>query len=161
MKARWIRLGLLDQIGFDDAVLRIAAAQSASATPILAWAEAGASYLFALIALRRLAPGRPKRWLAWGLAPAAATYRQFGLRAYLEEGGIGLHGATVAPATVREIGECVVVSSSFLARFPAKCAPTPSRELEDALRLRMEAQHGWEFDTSWPTELECAAATSS
>ena len=161
MKARWIRLGRLDQIGFEEAVQRIAAVQGAGATPILAWAETGASYLFALIAPRRLAPGRAKRWLAWGLAPAAATYRQFGVRATLEEGGIGLHGATIARAAAREIGESVVVSSSFLARFPAKCVPTPSRELEDAFRLRMEAQHGWEFDHSWLTELECAAATSS
>ena len=33
------------------------------------------------------------------------------------------------------------------------CAVAP-RELEQAFRLRLEAQHGWQFDTSWPTESE-------
>jgi hypothetical protein len=35
-------------------------------------------------------------------------------------------------------------------RFPGSCVPTPSRELEEAFRLRLEAQHGWQFDHSWP-----------
>jgi len=30
----------------------------------------------------------------------------------------------------------------------------PSRDLEDAFRVRLEAQHGWQFDHSWPTEPE-------
>jgi hypothetical protein len=38
--------------------------------------------------------------------------------------------------------------------FPSSCVATPSRELEEAFRLRLEAQHGWQFDTSWPTESE-------
>jgi hypothetical protein len=44
-------------------------------------------------------------------------------------------------------------------RFPGSCVATPSFELEQAFRLRLEAQHGWQFDHSWPTELECTAAT--
>jgi hypothetical protein len=39
-------------------------------------------------------------------------------------------------------------------RFPGSCVATPSLELEHAFRLRLEAQHGWEFDYSWPSELE-------
>ena len=43
---------------------------------------------------------------------------------------------------------------------PGSCVATPSRELEHAFRLRLEAQHGWEFDHSWLSAPECAAATS-
>ena len=147
MKARWIRLGRLDAIGFDEAVAQLAAAQRESAAPILAWAETEADYLFALIAPRKFAPGRVSRWLAWALAPAVATYRQYGVRAYLEGEAIALHGATIARATARSIGECAVVASTFLGHWP-------SRELEDAFRLRLEAQHGWQFDHSWPSARE-------
>ena len=59
-----------------------------------------------------------------------------------------------ASATIASIGECAVVASSFLNRFPAKCLPTPSAEMEEAFRLRLEAQHGWQFDHSWPSEHE-------
>jgi hypothetical protein len=154
VKARWIRLGTLDVIAFEQAYLRLAAAQRGTAPPIVAWAESGPEYLFAVIAPRKFAPGRVRRWLAWALAPAVATYRQFGLPAYLDDDAIALHGATIARATVQAIGECAVVASSFLGRFPAKCVATPSSELEQAFRLRLEAQHGWEFDHSWPTEPE-------
>lgn len=140
--------------------MRIAAAQVDDAPPILAWGEAEAHYLFAVIAPRKFAPGRERRWLAWGLTPAVATYRLFGLPAYLEGDAIALHGVAIAGAAAQAIGECVVVSSSFLAHFPASCVATPSAELEEAFRMRLEAQHGWEFDTSWPTELECVAAIS-
>jgi hypothetical protein len=57
---------------------------------------------------------------------------------------------------VKTIGECAVVASSFLLQFPAKCVAVPSRDLEDAFRIRLEAQHGWQFDHSWPTEPEKA-----
>lgn len=159
MKARWIRLGPLDAISFDETVLRLAAAQAEGAAPILAWAESGPRYLFALIAPRKHAPGLARRWLAWALAPAVATYRQFGLRAYLDGDAIALQGETIGAAASRAIGGCAVVVSSFPARFPAKCVATPSSELEQAFRSRLEAQHGWEFDHSWPTEPECVAAT--
>jgi hypothetical protein len=47
-----------------------------------------------------------------------------------------------------------VVGSSFVKQFPQKCVATPSSMLEQAFRLRLEAQHGWQFDHSWPTEPE-------
>lgn len=149
MMARWIRLGAIEPLDFDSLYARLAAAQSPSAAPVLLWAQAETHYLFALIAPRRLAPGRVARWLSWGLAPAVATYRQFGLAAYLEDEAIWLHGRRIAGSSVHAIGECAVIASSFLLRFPAACVPTPSRELEEAFRLRLEAQHGWQFDTSW------------
>ena len=90
-----------------------------------------------------------------GLAAAVATYRQFGVPAYLD-GEIYLHGRDIAQSRVAAQGECAVIASSFLMRFPGSCVATPSAELEQAFRLRLEAQHGWEFDYSWLTQPECA-----
>lgn len=154
MKARWIRLGATEPYDFDAVSARLAAAQGAGAAPVLLWAQSQTQYLFALIAPRKLAPGRAARWLSWGLAPAIATYRQFGLAAYLEGEAIWLHGRRIADSTVSAIGECAVIASSFLAHFPAQCLPTPSAALEEAFRLRLEAQHGWEFDHSWLGAIE-------
>jgi hypothetical protein len=149
MMARWIRLGAIEPLDFESLCASLAAAQGGGASPLLLWARTDTQYLFALVAPRRLAPGRASRWLSWGLAPAVATYRQFGLAAYLEGEAVWLHGRRIAESSARAIGECVVVASSFLLRFPAAAAPTASRELEEVFRLRLEAQHGWQFDTSW------------
>jgi hypothetical protein len=156
MMARWIRLGALEPQEFEPLYARLAAVQPRCAPPALLWAQAPAHFLFALVAPRKLAPGRPARWFSWAAAPAIATYRQFGLAAYLEGEAMWLHGRRIAEASVHSIGECVVVASSFLAQFPAKCVPVPSRDLEDAFRIRLEAQHGWQFDHSWPTAPERA-----
>ena len=153
MKARWIRLGAIGQPEFDAAYASIAAVQSRSAAPVLLWAEEAARYPFALIAPLKFAPGRTSRWLSWGLAAAVATYRQFGVPAYLND-ELFLHGRDIAQSRVVTLGECAVIASSFLMRFPGSCVATPSVELEHAFRLRLEAQHGWQFDYSWPTEPE-------
>lgn len=153
MKARWIRLGAMAQQQFDAAWAAIAAAQPKTAAPILLWSEEAARYPFALVAPRKYAPGREQRWLSWGLASAVATYRQFEVPAYLD-GEIYLHGRDIAQTKVAPHGECIVIASSFLMRFPGRCVATPSRELEDAFRLRLEAQHGWEFDHSWLSHFE-------
>jgi hypothetical protein len=154
MMARWIRCGAIEPREFEGLYSRLAAAQAKSAAPALLWAQAQTQYLFALIAPRRLAPGRVTRWISWALAPAVATYRQFGLAAYLQDEAMWLHGRRLAGSQMRAIGECAVVASSFLAQFPANCVVVPSRDLEDAFRVRLEAQHGWQFDHSWPTEPE-------
>jgi hypothetical protein len=156
MSARWIRFGTMESYDFRDAVWRLAAAQRERSHPALVWAQCESEYLFALVAPRRLAPGRSTRWLSWGLAAAIATYRQFGLGAYVDAGAIWLHGKKIADGQAETIGHCVVVSASFLSQFPSQCVATPSRELEEAFRLRLEAQHGWQFDHSWPTETESA-----
>lgn len=156
MNARWIRFGRMSLAQFEAACAQLAQVQPPHARPIVGWAQDEHAYLFAIIAPRRVAPGRPTRWLAWGLAAAVATYRQFGVPATLDGDGdgIGLHGRRIAPGTLREIGECVVIGASFLVRFPDACLATPSAELEEAFRRRLAAQHGWEFDHSWPTEGE-------
>lgn len=163
MKARWIRLGAVAQREFDAAYAAIAAAQPRAAAPVLLWgaqlSDDAARYPFALIAPLKFAPGRPQRWLSWGLAAVVATYRQFGVPAYVD-GELFLHGHDIARSRALAMGECAVIASSFLVRFPGSCVATPSRELEEAFRLRLEAQHGWEFDHSWPTQPECIVANS-
>ena len=156
MTARWIRLGALGQREFDAAYASLAAVQSRAAAPILLWAEEAARYPFALIAPLKFAPGRKDRWLSWGLASALATYRQFGVPAYLD-GEIYLHGRDIASSKVAALGECAVIASSFLMRFPKSCVATPSFELEQAFRLRLQAQHGWSFDSSWPSAGEAVS----
>jgi hypothetical protein len=165
MMARWIRFSLsrgpAGALDFDSACGGLALAQTKNASPILLWGEADASYPFALIAPRRLAPGKAMRWLSWGLAPAVAAYRQFDVPAYLNDGDLWLHGRRISTGLVETIGECVVVASSFIKQFPAKCVATPSSMLEQAFRLRLEAQHGWQFEHSWPSAAEtpaCAVA---
>lgn len=126
----------------------LAAAQVAAADPILVWLRAAGECAFTLIAPRRLAPGRAWRWLAWGAMPAVATCRQYGLAAYLEEDGIWLHGRRVAPVSASPVGECAVIEGGF----PARLAVEP--ELETKFRERIEAQHGWRFETAWPSGAE-------
>jgi hypothetical protein len=154
MMARWIRLGSPGPAEFEAACARLARAQAERAAPILAWAQgqdaAQHCHLFALIAPLKHAPGRRQRWFAWGAAAAAATYRQFGLPAYVEGEALWLHGRRIAEGSARAVGECALISSSL----PAQGLAIAPRELEQALRLRLEAQHGWQFDTSWPTEAE-------
>jgi hypothetical protein len=161
MMARWIRLGAIESQEFEPLYTGLADVQAASAAPALLWAQSEAEYLFALVAPRRLAPGRVTRWVSWALAPAIATYRQFGLAAYLEGESIWLHGRAIAGSRTRAVGECAVVASSFLSQFPAQCVPMPSRDLEDAFRIRLEAQHGWQFDHSWPTVSEKQASLAA
>lgn len=160
MSARWIRLGPLGQREFDAAYASIAIVQGKASAPILLWSEEAARYPFALIAPLKHAPGRRDRWLSWGLASAVATYRQFGVPAYLD-GEVFLHGRDIAQTRVAAIGECAVIASSFLMRFPGSCVATPSRELEQAFRMRLEAQHGWCFDFSWPSVREAESICSA
>ena len=154
MMARWIRLGSQAASEFDAACVHLAQAQTGGSAPILAWCPGEGRHLFALIAPFKYVPGRRERWFSWAAAPAAATYRLFGLPAYVENQALWLHGRKIAEGEVGAVGVCAVIASSFLAQFPAQCVPTPARDLEQAFRQRLEAQHGWQFDTSWPTESE-------
>lgn len=146
----------MSQHEFDATVTALAAMQPRIAAPLVAWGEEAARYPFALVVPLKFAPGRRDRWLSWGLAAAVATYRQFGVPAYLDA-EITLHARRIAQTRALELGECAVIASSFLMRFPESCVATPSRELEQAFRLRLEAQHGWSFEFSWPSRGEAEA----
>jgi len=109
-------------------------------------------YVFVVIASTRIAPGRPSRWCPWALSPAVATYRDFGLRAYLNGADIWLQGRKIAGSSAATIGVCAVVASSFLVKFPAErfaaavASPTPGfrQWLREGLALAMTewAEHG-------------------
>jgi hypothetical protein len=161
MLARWIRCAGLGPQEFEAARRRLALAQPRHAAPILLWGEGEASYPFALVAPLRLAPGKRWRWAAWGLAAAVAAYRQFGVRAYLQDDALWLHGRRVADTVVEAAGECAVIASAFLMSFPSSCVATPSIALEQAFRLRLEAQHGWQFEHSWPSGAELPALAAA
>ena len=80
---------------FDAAYAAIAAAQPRAARRCCCGREEAAHYPFALIVPLKFAPGRARRWLSWGLAAAVATYRQFGVPAYLDD-ELFLHGRDIA-----------------------------------------------------------------
>jgi hypothetical protein len=46
------------------------------------------------------------------------------------------------------VGACAVIGGGF----PARLADEP--DLEAVFRQRIEAQHGWQFETSWPAHDE-------
>lgn len=85
---------------------------------------------FVLIAPLEHAPARPAEWFEWGLAPAIATYRRFGLPAERRGQDLWLHGRKIAGSGAATIGRCAVVASSFLLRFPAerfaRCIASPA-----------------------------------
>ncbi|HEU4646369.1 MAG TPA: hypothetical protein VFS80_12485 [Burkholderiales bacterium] len=143
--ARWMRMRI-DSGGEPQAACAgLAAALPAAADPILVWLRSARECAYALIAPCRLAPGRAWRWRAWGAMPAVATCRQYGLPAYLEGDAIWMHGRRVAEVSAARVGECAVIEGAF----PARLAAEP--ELESKFRERIEAQHGWRFDTAWPS----------
>jgi len=158
MAARWIRLEPNGNASLRAALAGFARAQAARAAPAVIWARNDEDcFAFALVAPLRLAPGRTCRWRPWALAPSIATYRQFGERAYLDGGELWLGGRRIAESEVVTIGDCAVISSSFLARLPRAHAGWTERNVETAFRDRIEAQHGWEFENSWPSMTERAS----
>lgn len=164
--ARWIRMGLVDTAELAAAWEGMASVQGRAAAPIVLWAQARAwvcsglveaderQCLYVVIAPRRHAPGRPARWPAWALAAAVAAYRDLGLPAYLQDDQIWLHGCPIARPGATAIGECVVAGANLVWRFPSERF---AGAIEAALRARLEAQYGWQFDTSWPSPAERAA----
>lgn len=156
--ARWIRIDQDCPVARRIAVAGFARAQGPGAAPALCWAREGAeAYAYALVVPLKFVPGRPWRWCAWALAPSIATYRQFGERAYLDGDDLCLGGRRIAASQAAALGACAVISSSFLARLPCGSADWTERNVAEAFRARIEAQHGWQFDHSWPTQAERAA----
>lgn len=150
--ARWIRLApVAEDAGRQAIYAALAASQDAASLPILVWVQGNARHDFALVVPRRLAPGREQRWTAWALSPALATCRYFGLPAYLSDGDLWLHGRPFAQSSTELIGDWIVIACGMTIPFPVE------RHVEDLFRLRIEAQHDWRFETSWPTAAEADA----
>ncbi|MBI1942426.1 MAG: hypothetical protein HYS35_02070 [Betaproteobacteria bacterium] len=147
--ARWIRLESDRAVTWRAACTGFARAQSARSAPAVLWARpAGEDLVIALIAPLKFAPGRARRWSSWALAPLIATYRQFGMRAYLDGDGVCLGGRSVARSEAGVIGACVIVVAMVA---------LPQDAMLDALRCRIESQHAWQFDHSWPSAAERSA----
>jgi lipoate-protein ligase A len=87
-------------------------------------------HCFVLIAPLSRAPRRPGDWFEWGLRPAAATYRRFGLEVVRIEQDLWLGGRKIAGSGAATLGTCAVFASSFMFRFPAgrfaRCMRAPS-----------------------------------
>jgi len=167
--ARWIRSAPVGPRDLHAACAGLALAQGERSAPLVFWARVNAPvagdpcaieenhYAFALIAPLRRAPGRRSRRSAWALAPVLAAYRHFGVHAYLDDDAVCLSGRRIAACGAQEIGACAVVVSSFLPCPPGALAEWAERDLEAAFRVRIESQHGWQFENSWPTEAERVA----
>lgn len=112
-------------------------------------------YCFVLIAPLALAPPRPADWYGWGLAPALATFRRFGLRAARREQDIWLDGRKIAGSGAASLGRAAVLASSFLLRFPAarfaRCIASPSPAFRRWLRAGLaQAMTDWQSHQAPP-----------
>jgi len=165
--ARWIRCGPAGPRQLHATCAGLALAQGPRSAPMVLWAQAEAQtsesagsndlhFLFALIVPLRLAPGRRSRWCAWGLAPALATCRQFGVRAYFDDEALCMNGRRLSEARTGMVGGCAVIASAFPPRPARVLARCTERALEAAFRERVEAQHGWQFENCWPSDAEKA-----
>lgn len=163
-RARWIGVGACDAAALQARCVGLAEAQAADAEPIVVWGAArshlcfgqgpGAVWvdagqpLFVLIVPARLAPGRARRWVAWALAPAIATCRSFGVQAYREGHELLAAGRRICSAGCSVIANCAVIAASLPRVHPG------GRLVESRFRAAIEAQFGWEFETSWPSVAE-------
>lgn len=112
-------------------------------------------YCFVLIAPLALAPPRPADWYAWGLAPALATFRRFGLEVARREQDIWLDGRKIAGSGAATLGRAAVLASSFLLRFPAarfaRCIASPSPAFRRWLRAGLaQAMTDWQSHQAPP-----------
>lgn len=163
-RARWIGIGACDAASLQARCVGLAEAQGADAEPIVVWGAArghlcfgqalGAAWvdegqpLFVLIVPKRLAPGRARRWIAWALAPAIATCRSFGVRAYLEGHDLLAAGRMICGAGCNVVANCAVIAAGLPRVHPGE------RLVEARLRAAIEAQFDWQFETSWPSAAE-------
>lgn len=144
-----------------------------------ACAGGGAEFGFALVVPVQMAPGKSARWTAWALSPALAVYRELGLRAYLDGGDICARGKRIAAGRIERVNGCAVATASLptcveeaavsqrgtafrawlregvgLALTQLGDDALSERSFESALRARIEAQHEWQFENSWPDAAE-------
>lgn len=144
--ARWIRLHPPGMPALHAACAGFARAQAADASPAVLWAgNEDQRHALAVVAPLKFLPGRSTRWCAWLLAPLVATYRQCGLSAYYDADRICLSGQPISGVGASAVGACAVVVADFAAW---------GGSFMESLRQRVEAQYGWQFDHSWPSERE-------
>jgi len=160
--ARWIRSAPSGGEEMRAGWRAFARAQDCRAAPAVLWArEPDAGFAFGLVVPLKFLPGRAWRWREWALAPAIATYRLFGERAYLDGGALCLGGAPLAGCEIATFEHCVLFGSGFLPQLSRPQTGWNERGLEAAFRGRLEAQHGWQFDNGWPTAAERAAIAAA
>ena len=142
------------------------------------WAEPG-DFVFALLVPPCHAPGRRDRWLSWGLSPLVAALRRFGAHAYLEGDSVCLHGRRIGGGSARDIDGSAAILGVFPGEPPRSADEANRGKLLEfdpwlsalnhegrakqvlaAFRSALEAQHGWQFDTGWPSEAELSAITA-
>ena len=151
--ARWIRLHPPGMAALHAACAGFARAQSPEAAPAALWARCGDDrHALAVVAPLKFLPGRSTRWRAWALAPLVAAYRQSGLSAYADAERICLSGQAISGVEASTVGACAVAVADF--------APWGAAFM-DSLRHRVEAQYGWQFDHSWPSEAEREAIAAA
>jgi hypothetical protein len=144
--ARWIRLHPPGVPALQAACAGFARAQAPEAAPAALWAGGeDQQHLLAIVAPLKFLPGRDTRWRAWLLAPLVATYRQCGLSAYADAERICLSGRPISGVGATRVGACAVLVADFAAW---------GETFMERLRCRVEAQYGWQFDHSWPSERE-------
>jgi hypothetical protein len=189
-QARWIRLELSDPLEQWPVGAALSHAQAPDAAPIVMWNRFSVGgrteFGFAFIVPVQLAPGKSARWPAWALSPALAAYREFGLRAYLEGGDICAHGKRIAAGRIERVNGCAVATANLRACFDETPASErgaafrawlregvglaltqlgddalSERSFESALRARIEAQHEWQFENSWPDAAELRAIVAA
>ena len=180
-----MRLELGDPLEQWPAGAALSHLQARDSAPIVLWSRFGASqaddaqFGFAFIVPVHLAPGRFMRWPAWALSPAVATYREFGLRAYLSGAEICVQGSRLGCSRAERVSGCAVIAARLRTRLREGAAPArgaefrawlreglglartqwggdalSERAFEAALRARIEAQHEWQFENSWPDPAE-------
>ena len=183
-----MRLELGDPLEQWPAGAALSHLQERSSAPIVLWSrfavsqEADAAFGFAFIVPVHLAPGKTIRWAAWALSPAVATYREFGVRAYLDGMDIRVQGCELGSGRAERVNGCAVIAAKLrtclrddaalargaefhawlreglgLARTQWNQEVLPERAFETALRARIEAQHEWQFENSWPDAQEQCA----
>lgn len=151
--ARWIRLHPPGRAALEAACAGFARAQAPAAAPAALWAHCGDQrHVLAVVAPFKFLPGRSARWPAWLLAPIVATYRQCGLSAYADADRICLSGQPISGVAAAPVGGCGLVVADFAAWGTA---------FIESLRRRVEAQYGWQFDHSWPSEGEREAIAAA
>jgi len=184
-QARWVRLELGDPLEQWPAGAALSHVQARDSAPIVLWSrfdasrEGDAQFGFAFIVPVHLAPGKTVRWPAWALSPAVATYREFGLRAYLDGADIRVQGCELGSGRAARVNGCAVVAARLKTCLREHTAVArgaefrvwlrerlglaltqwdddalPERAFEAALRARIEAQHEWQFENSWPDAAE-------